>query len=205
MYYIRRKSDNLIQYRFDTEPEFKGYLVKPIKALDIKPETHETIQISESPPIWQGGLWFYDGTWTVANQGIYDAVLAEQKSAKAAEINTIRYSKIYMESIPYIFPGDTEPDGIQMRNETDRQNVQDFYGDALADVAMGTPEIERPFMPVSNNPKTLNATEAVTMGKYLKARGDAIMAYSWQLKAQIAAATTIEQLNAINIQEGWPV
>jgi len=201
MYYIRKKSDNLIQYRFDTEPEFKSHLVKPIKALDIKPETHEAIQISDVPPVWHGGLWFYDGEWTVANQDIYDSVLTRWKTEKATQINTIRYSKIYMESIPYTFPGDTEPDGIQMRDETDRQNIQDF----VIDAANKDPGETMYWMPVSNNVKAMTAAQAVEMGQYLKNRGDQIMAYSWQLKAQVSAAETIEVLNAINIQEGWPV
>jgi hypothetical protein len=201
MYYIRQKSDNLIQYQFSTEPEFKGYLVKPLMAMDIRPETHEVIQIDDAPPVWYGGLWAYDGAWTVANQDIYDRVLADEKAKKSAEINTVRYSKIYMESIPYTFPGDTEPDGIQMRDEVDRQNIQDF----VIDASVKNPEALMNWMPVSNNLKTMTAAQAVEMGQYIKNRGDQIMAYSWQLKAQINDAETYEALDAINIQEGWPI
>jgi hypothetical protein len=126
--------------------------------------------------------------------------LEAEKADKRAKINTIRYSKIYMDSIPYTFPGDTEPDGIQMRNETDRQNIQDFVIDAVNK----DPEAVMHWMPVSNSVKAMTASQAVQMGQYLKDRGDQIMAYSWQLKGQVGAAETYEDLQAIDIASGWP-
>lgn len=124
-------------------------------------------------------------------------IAARDKVAEIKKkVDEIRYSKIYMESIPYTFPGDTEPDGIQMRDETDRQNIQDF----VIDAANKAPESEMVWMPVSNTPKTMTAAQAVQMGRYLKARGDQIMAYSWQLKAQVDAGNF-----DVNINEGWPV
>jgi len=122
------------------------------------------------------------------------------KEARKAEINILRYSKIYMDSIPYTFPGDTEPDGIQMRDETDRQNIQDF----VIDASNKDPNTVMYWMPVSNNVKALKASEAVAMGQTLKARGDAVMGYSWQLKGQIDAAQTDDEVKAVDITLGWP-
>jgi hypothetical protein len=124
----------------------------------------------------------------------------DKKKILKNKINEIRYSKIYMEAIPYTFPGDTEPDGIQMRNEIDRQNLQDFVIDAVNK----DPEATMHWMPVSNNVKAMTAAQAVDMGLHLKTRGDQIMEYSWQLKGQIEATDTLEALNEINITEGWP-
>jgi hypothetical protein len=126
--------------------------------------------------------------------------LAEAKATKKAEINTVRYSKIYMDSIPYTFPGDTEPDGIQMRDETDRQNIQDF----VIDAANKDPDTVMYWMPVSNSVKAMKASEAVIMGQTLKARGDTIMSHSWNLKGQVDVAATIDDLNLIDIETGWP-
>jgi len=53
--------------------------------------------------------------------------------------------------------------------------------------------------------KAMKASEAVVMGQTLKARGDAIMSYSWTLKGQVDAATTQAELSAIDIAAGWPV
>jgi hypothetical protein len=124
----------------------------------------------------------------------------DKKKVLKNKINEIRYSKIYMDSIPYTFPGDTEPDGIQMRDETDRQNIQDF----VIDAANKDPETTMYWMPVSNNVKAMTAAQAVVMGQTLKARGDAIMSYSWTLKGQVDAAETYDDLQAIDINEGWP-
>ena len=124
----------------------------------------------------------------------------DKKQMLKNKINEMRYSKIYSETIPYTFPGDTEPDGIQMRDETDRQNIQDI----VIDAANKDPGATIYWMPVSNNLKTLTAAEAVSVGLALKARGDAIMLHSWTLKEQVNAATTQAELAAINIEDGWP-
>ena len=127
------------------------------------------------------------------------ADLLTQQVLLLPQVNNIRYSKIYQDSIPYTFPGDSEPDGVQMRNEVDRQNIQDL----VIDASLRDPADPMVFMPTSNTLKTLTARDIVDMGKYLKARGDQIVAYSWTLKSQIKAAQTIEDLP--DIQAGWPV
>lgn len=129
------------------------------------------------------------------------ADLLQKQEALAKQIDEIRYSKIYMESIPYIFPGDTEPDGVQMRDETDRQNIQDV----IIDATIKDPNTIMYIMPTSNNIKPMTAAQVIEMGQYLKSRGDQIMQHSWQLKAQINAIETIEELNTIDIETGWPV
>ena len=129
------------------------------------------------------------------------ADLLQKQEALAKQIDVIRYSKIYMESIPYTFPGDTEPDGVQMRDETDRQNIQDV----IIDATVKDPNTIMYMMPTSNNIKPMTAAQVIEMGQYLKSRGDQIMQYSWQLKAQISAVETTEELNTIGIETGWPV
>lgn len=140
---------------------------------------------------------------TVAEQeaAAIAADLLKKQEALAKQIDVIRYSKIYMESIPYTFPGDTEPDGVQMRDETDRQNIQDV----IIDATIKDPNTIMYVMPTSNNIKPMTAAQVIEMGQYLKSRGDQIMQYSWQLKAQINAVETIEELSTIGIETGWPV
>ena len=123
-----------------------------------------------------------------------------EKTKFKVEINIIRYKKLYQENIPYTFPGDSEPDGVQMRDETDRQNIQDF----VLDASNKDPETIMYWMPVSNVMKAMTASEAIDMGQTLKARGDSIMGYSWTLKGQITTAETFEELQAIDIYSGWP-
>ena len=204
MFYIRRKADNLVLYCFNQQPVFKGCMVKPIKALDTREDTHEVIQIDNHPLFWRGGLWNYDGTWTIANQEIYDSVVQEEQQRIIQSVYAIRQAKIYQESIPYIFPGDTEPDGIQFRDEIDRQNIQDIGHVAQFHINNSEPDFPMFFMARSNTLKTFTATQALEMCALLKLRGDVIYQLSWELKQQIEAAQTLEDLYNININTGWP-
>jgi hypothetical protein len=201
---VRDKTTKIVKYLFSDGENVNitetGMTAGQIKAVDIRSNSHEAVS-APNPGFFFGNMYSFDGTWVIANQSLYDAELEQFKIQKKADINTVRYSKIYMDSIPYTFPGDTEPDGIQMRDETDRQNIQDFITDATT----SDPATEMTWMPVSNKPKTMTAEQAIAMGKALKARGDAIMAYSWQLKELVGAAETYEELQAIDIETGWPV
>ena len=124
--------------------------------------------------------------------------LEELKTKIKSQIDQVRYSKIYSANIPYTFP--SGPDGIQMRDETDRQNIQDMVIDAMNKA----PESTMYFMPVSNSLQTMTAQDVIDMGLNLKFRGDAIMGHSWTLKGQIDASETVEAVNAIDITTGWP-
>jgi len=162
---------------------------------------HHAVAISEEYP--DGKKPFTEkeeAEWDIKEAEELAQVVSNKKISLKTKINEIRYSKIYMDSIPYTFPGDIEPDGVQMRDETDRQNIQDFVTDATTN----DPTTEMIWMPVSNTPKTMTSAQAIEMGKYLKARGDAIMGYSWNLKGQISAAENLEALNQIDITTGWP-
>jgi hypothetical protein len=133
---------------------------------------------------------------------VTDRPLEDAKTLLKMEVDRIRYRKIYSENIPYVFPGDTEPDGIQMRNEVDRQNIQDLVIDAMTK----DPETPVVFMPISNNLKTLSAQDLIKMGIYIKSRGDAIVAYAWSLKEQINEATSLSEIRsmAATIEDFWP-
>lgn len=200
---IRNKTTKIVPYLFPDGTKViltdKGMRVGTIKALDINATTHEIIS-AQDPGYFVGSMLSYDTDWTIVNQERYAEYLVETKATKKKEINILRYSKIYMDAIPYTFPGDTEPDGIQMRDETDRQNIQDF----VIDASNKDPDTIMYWMPVSNNVKAMKASEAVAMGQTLKARGDAIMGYSWQLKGQIDAAQTDDEVQAVDITSGWP-
>ena len=42
-----------------------------------------------------------------------------------------------------------------------------------------------------------------TLLQFIKARGDDIVAYAWSLKDQVNRAETIEDLDLIDINDGW--
>ena len=128
-----------------------------------------------------------------------DTELDRRKARARAEVDRARDRHLFT-NIPYTFPGDTEPDAIQLRDERDRQNIQDNAIDAINKA----PEATMYFMPLSNNLKTITAADMIAMGQFLKARGDAIYNAAWTKKGEVMAAATLEALRAIDLNAGWP-
>lgn len=169
----------------------------------ITTATHTIEEVESLPDGWIGGHYYrINGDWplTPLGQAVKAKELESAKEDLKDQVDHIRYSKIYMESIPYTFSGDTDPDGVQMRNEIDRQNIQDTVAEAL----LCAPDDMLYFMPVSNNLKAMTAAQVKAMGRYLKDRGNSIMAKSWNLKSEIAETSTMEELADIDINAGWP-
>jgi hypothetical protein len=200
MYIIRQKSDNLVQYFFDVQPEFKQYLIKPLMALDIRPETHEIIQTDTEPVIKYGGLWKYNdnGDWIIANQSIYESVLSDAKAKKMLTINVLREQKIYSD-IAYEFPDG--PGVIQLRNNQDVRNIQSLVSGAQMQIIAGNPDAPMVFRDLDDNTRQLTAVQIAQMGAYVLNRSQAVYTASWALKDQVNAAGSFEELEAINIDE----
>jgi len=165
--------------------------------IDIIPSYNFRVETCTKNPIseWVIHEDHVEATYTILAMSIQASILQLRQL-----INDLRYSKIYQESIPYLFPGDTEPDGIQMRDEIDRQNIQDI----IIDATLKGPETVMYFMPVSNNLKIMTAADMIAMGVYLKSRGDAIVSYAWQLKTTLAQLTDRSDFIDFNIVDGWP-
>jgi hypothetical protein len=204
MYIIRQKSDNLVQYFFDVKPKFNHYLIKPLMALDIRPETHEIIQTDTEPVVRYGGLWKYNdnGDWIVANQDIYESVLSDAKAKKMLAIDALREQKIYSD-IAYEFPDG--PGVIQLRNNQDIRNIQSLVLGAQMQIIAGNPDAPMVFRDADDNTRQLTAAQLAQMGAYVLDRGQAVYTASWALKNQVNMADSFEALEAINISVGWPV
>lgn len=126
--------------------------------------------------------------------------LNARKSRDRKRVNKIRDRYLFTNAT-YTFPGDGEPDAIQFRDERDRQNIQDNMIDAQGK----DPGATMYFMPLSNNLKTITAQQMLDMGAFLKSRGDAIYNHSWTKKnIEIEGAATLEELRAVDLNEGWP-
>lgn len=183
---------------FETPKPSCGILETVIETtpiLTLKGTWEQTWSITDKFQDIPGGL-----TKAEQEQVFLDQELSKEKKSLTDRINVVRYSKIYMESIPYLFPGDTEPDGVQMRNDIDRQNIQDVVTDAI----LRDPIDTMYFMPTSNNLKTMTAQQIKDMGQFVKVRGDIIVGYAWSLKDRVNNAVTLYALKDINIINGWP-
>jgi hypothetical protein len=90
---VRRKADNVVAYLVADDEmvviDDRGLHTKSMRALDIKPETHEVIDGVPAPDLFVGGAMAWNGSWTVTNQGAYDdAKAARDQEAREAMIVT---------------------------------------------------------------------------------------------------------------------
>jgi hypothetical protein len=118
------------------------------------------------------------------------------KKSLKKEVNDIRDSLIYCESIEYPFPDGTI-DHIQIRDEKDRSNIQELFQVAKFHIAEGQPDFPMWFMPKSNNKKVMTASQVYEMCLCLEIRKDFIFQKSWDLKSDIDSGLEV------NIYENW--
>lgn len=123
--------------------------------------------------------------------------LEEAASAYQAFIDT---------GFPVTFSGNAET--LQVGTDTDRSNWLIFKGaldDALAGGLVSTFDtVPIPIRCTSNNLYTVTFAEAVQMIADMRTWGFAAQVNCWRLKDAIEAATTGEDLNAVDLTEGWP-
>ena len=181
--------------------QFASDRYKPVKPTSRPQEDFFTGAREIAPELVEGE---YRQAWeTYAIERTPEEIAEELEARKVAarrQVDVIRDQHIFRDSIPYTFPGDTEPDGVQLRDERDRQNIQDNMIDAQS----LAPETVMHFMPTSNQVKAMTAAQMLDMGAFLKGRGDAIYAAAWTKKGEVGAAATLEQLQAVDLNTGWP-
>jgi len=76
--------------------------------------------------------------------------------------------------------------------------------DAVGDGAQPADPVAVPIRTTSNNNYTVTFSEAQTMIANMRTWGFAARVNCWRLKDLISAATTGEQLNAVDLMQGWP-
>jgi len=115
------------------------------------------------------------------------------------------YQAVLDGGFPQAFEGIDET--LQVATETDRSNWLIFKG-ALDDaVTAGMPMDGPSPLPIrctSNNTYDLPLQAAIQVISDMRAWGFAALANSWRLKDAINAALTGEELNAVDVSEGWP-
>lgn len=124
--------------------------------------------------------------------------VAELKAKKILAINALREQKIYSD-IAYEFPDG--PGVIQLRNNQDVRNIQSLVLGAQMQIIAGNPDAPMVFRDADDNTRQLTATQIAQMGAYVLDRGQAVYTASWELKDQVNAASSFEELEAINIDE----
>jgi len=110
--------------------------------------------------------------------------------------------------ITYNFPDTNDPekfypDIIDLRDERDRQNIQDLCISALHDIINNQPNNICCFMPKSNQLKLLTATQMADLGDYVKNRGEAIYGDAWYHKMVVASLNSEKELLEYDYTQGW--
>lgn len=174
---------------------FKEDAIWPI--IDQKPEYNRYIQ---SCTLNDRKSWLVEGS-VITTYTIEDLPLATSKSIVGMELDRIRDSKIFCGDIPYVFPGDIEPDHIQMRHESDRQNLRGFIQGAIASIGGDTLY----FRPSSNNLKAMTREDVLDMSRFLEQRDTAIRNRTWQFKDLLSEAETLNEVAALvnNFTNNW--
>lgn len=95
---------------------------------------------------------------------------------------------------------------LQVRDNDDRTNWLTSQASYMAAVSAGMGSYPgASFRTAANQTITLTFSEGLTvLTNGMAMWGKTIMAHSWSLKDEVAAATSYEELEAIDIETGWP-
>lgn len=101
--------------------------------------------------------------------------------------------------MPYYFGGDR--DYIQLRHDRDRANINALVTQAMLLKQAGVTDPVVPFMPESNTLRMMTPDEVIQMGLAVGQFGSQCYATAWALKAQLDAATSVEEVEDVV----WPL
>jgi hypothetical protein len=105
------------------------------------------------------------------------------------------------------FDGQPEPETLQCRDELDRTNWIGLVIQCQAAIALGAGDAMIPspgLRCTSNRMYVISFSDAVTRMFALLSQVQSAQANWWRLKDLCTAAETAEDLNAIDLAEGWP-
>jgi hypothetical protein len=104
------------------------------------------------------------------------------------------------------FVGQPEPETLQVRHAEDRTNWLGFLTSCQLQVGQGNGAVlaKVPIRCTSNRNYTVTYLNGfIRMGALLTAVGDAVV-NNWRLKDLILRAENLGELNAVDLDEGWP-
>jgi hypothetical protein len=186
---IREKATGLVPYLFDSGTEVKitdKGLRKPIRALDIKPNTHEILEVAP-PMVIRGGMWKYNAGWELVNQ----ADLTVLKEHKQDALTT--FAKQYLSSAMADY---SEWEAIcwpMLITESEKFQDDGTIGEYMAaEIGVKYPDAESLALVILARKDAMKSLRAgVVLVRQTK-------------EAAIENAETIEELNDVQIASGWP-
>jgi hypothetical protein len=186
---IREKATGLVPYLFDSGTEVKitdKGLRKPIRALDIKPNTHEILEVAP-PMVIRGGMWKYNAGWELVNQADLTVLKEHKQDALTA------FAKKYISNAMSDY---SEWEAISwplLIAEAEAYQKDGTVGEYMAaEIGVKYPDAESLATVIMQRKDAMKALRAgVILARQVK-------------EAAIEAAETLEELNNINITTGGP-
>lgn len=206
---VRNKITYQVFYMFEDNEQIRinEYgLWSKIRVLDMKSDTHEIVEFVPRPDLWLPTALKYDENgWSIYDEvlyiELYDQKVQEEIEKKCQELHNLRLTKTYT-SVEINFSDGTG--SIQFRNEFDRANLSNVATGALA-LSSIDPTTLMEYRTEDNVIHHIPASEMVSIAMDVLSQKQAIISASWIHKDAIRALTTLDQIKAYNIYEGWPV
>jgi hypothetical protein len=207
---VKKISNSVVVYMFNdtdtveiTENGMKG----PVRALDIKPDTHVIVEGVIEPDFFVGNAFTYVTSWVISNQEGYDEAWANrcdqtaQKQVKMVE--SISKSKMYSD-IDVILPSGLAT--IQFRNENDRTNLSNVASGATALIISGTPGATMSYRTLDNTIQSVTALQMLGIAMEVLNTKQAITNAKWDHKDALQAFVDNNDYQSIvdhDVYAGW--
>lgn len=145
-------------------------------------------------------VYYEDGSSAVVSNVEIDPL---SDPAMLATIKHALIERIEIERENHIAAGAPTPSGVV---DSDDRSIRNILGRVvMATTALNAGEaFEKPFRLKNNADIIVNAEQMIAIGVAAGEFVDAIYERSWNLKAQVKAATSAEEAAAIQISQGWP-
>lgn len=127
--------------------------------------------------------------------------LQSAKADKRMAVNFLRDEKIF-KGLTYLFP-DGLTGVVDMSEQSDFDNLQALTTLAQVLHAGGETAAVITFVDAEDQAHSLTPSQMIELGVAVTQQVAAIYAASWPIKASIKAATTIAEVETINISTGW--
>ncbi|MEA2037045.1 MAG: hypothetical protein U9O94_06025 [Nanoarchaeota archaeon] len=190
---IREKESKKVLYLLQDTDEViltdKG-MSKPLRAFDIRIATHEVIEDIASPDIWiGGGTLSYDTDWGISNQTMYDEFMQDRlDKAKQSKLSTVsNLAKTELDK------GLVRTDGTFSISESSISSMRNLDASSATPTWYSNDYVKHTFTPDEFDNLIIDCVM----------KHESIIKNKLSLKGEITQATTIEILNAIDLNGGW--
>jgi len=139
-------------------------------------------------------------TWLLSKVNDPNRNLALAKEMRKTLVADLRREK-EQDGFAYVFPDG--PGVIQTRDEVDFRNINGLVSMALILLGNSDTTTQIGFRDMFNGTHMMTAPQLIQMGIFVNTAVSNLYSKSWVKKAEIDACTTIEQVDAVDINTGW--